>query len=445
MQNNNVQLIQRSLTGDENAFATLVRKYQKQVHALAWRKVGDFHIAEEITQDTFLKVYKKLGTLKDPHRFEGWLYRIAARQCLLFQRKKRLQTQSLEDTDSKQIEKMTYSQYLIEEQAEAATEARRNIAQKLLGRLRESERTVVTLHYFGEMTCEEISRFLGVSASTVKSRLRRARQRLKRSEPMIREALEGFQIRVTLTESIMEKISDIQPETPGTVNPFMPWAIAASTLVLVVMALGAGNKSLTRFQQPYDLDAPSEMTVELIDTPIALNLTSKPDVRTQFGRSTAPSRGKGAEPDAAQREYIVRFLDTQAKNVILNAEKPSQEILSVFRTPTAGSQDYNVFEIDTTAFKNGGTLTVNIWIGSAEASGAFILFAKDGEFSTDGMPKTVLASASGIRRGKTGRITHRFEEGAVFKMGVTGNAFSGEGKVNSFLARISIDAKSGKR
>ena len=112
--------------------------------------------------------------------------------------------------------------------------------------------------------------------------------------------------------------------------------------------------------------------------------------------------------------------------------------MNVFRTPTAGYQDYNVFEIDTTAFKNGGTLTVNIWIGSAEASGAFILFAKDGEFSTDGMPKTVLTSASGIRRGKVGRITHRFEEGVVFKMGVTGNAFSGEGKVNSFLARVSI-------
>ena len=126
---------------------------------------------------------------------------------------------------------MTYSQYIIEEQAEAATEARRNIAQRLLARLRESERTVVTLHYFGEMTCEEISRFLGVSASTVKSRLRRARHRLKRAEPMIQEALKGFQIRATLTENIMEKISRIQPETPVPVNPFMPWAIAASTLV----------------------------------------------------------------------------------------------------------------------------------------------------------------------------------------------------------------------
>ena len=192
MKNDDVELIQSSLTGDENAFATLVRKYQRQVHTLAWRKVGDFHIAEEITQDTFLKVYQKLGTLKDPHRFAGWLYRIASRQCLLLQRKKRIQTQSLEETDTKQIEKMTYSQYVAEEQEKAATEAQRDIAQRLLARLRESERTVVTLHYFGEMTCEEISRFLGVSASTVKSRLRRARHRLKENGTDDSRSIRGF-------------------------------------------------------------------------------------------------------------------------------------------------------------------------------------------------------------------------------------------------------------
>lgn len=441
MKNDDVELIQSSLIGDESAFATLVRKYQKQVHALAWRKVGDFHIAEEITQDTFLKVYEKLGTLKDPHRFAGWLYRIAARQCCVWQRKKRLQTQSLEDTGGKAIEKMTYSEYVIEEQAEAATEARRDIAQKLLARLRESERTVVTLHYFGEMTCEEISRFLGVSASTVKSRLRRARHRLKKAEPMIREALEGFQIRATLTESIMQKISEIEPITPSGSKPFLPWTIAASTVVLVVMMLGTGNQFLTRFQQPYDLDATSEMTVELIDTPLVMNLASKPDVRTQFGRSTAPSRGKGAERDAAQPEHIVRFLHTQAKNVTLNDEKSSQEILSVFRTPTGGYQDYAVVEIDTTAFKDGGTLTLNIWVGSDEASGTFILFESTGELPTNGMPETVLASASGVPSGKAGKITYRFEKGTIFKLGVTGNAFSGIGKVNSFLARISVDTE----
>ena len=439
MKNDDVQLIQHSLAGDQNAFANLVKKYQKSVHALAWRKVGDFHIAEEITQDTFLQVYKKLATLKDPHRFEGWLYRIASRQCHAWLRKKRMQTQSLEETDTELIEKTTYSEYIAEEQAKAATEAQRSIVHKLLARLQESERTVVTLHYFGEMTCEEISRFLGVSASTVKSRLRRARFRLKKAEPMIREALEGFQIRLNLTENIMQEISRIEPVIPSGGKPFVPWAIAASTLALVVLALGVSNQYLTRFQQPYNLDATSEMTVELIDTPIVLNLASKPDVRTQIGKSTIPNRGSGFTTSTNPSEYVPRFLTAQTQIVTLNDAEPSRDVLSIFRTPDAEYQDYTVVEIDATAFKDGGVLTVELWIGSAEAAGAFILFASDSELATDGMPKVILTAASGIVPGKSGRLTYRFEEGGRFKLGATGNSFSGKGKVNSFLAKISID------
>ena len=441
MKNSDVELIQQSLAGDQSAFTQLVKKYQRSVHALAWRKIGDFHIAEEVTQDTFLQVYKKLGTLKDPHRFEGWLYRIAARQCHAWLRKKRMQTQSLEETDIDLIEKTTYSQYIAEEQAKAATEAQRNIVHKLLGRLRESERTVVTLHYFGEMTCEEISRFLGVSASTVKSRLRRARLRLKKAEPMIREALEGFQIRANLTENIMQEISRIEPVVPSGGKPFIPWAIAASTLALVVLALGISHQYLTRFQQPYNFDATSEMTVELIDTPIVLNLTSKPDVRTQIGKSTIPNRGRGFTPRMNQSEYVPRFLSTQAKKITLNDENPSQNVLSVLRTPEAEYQDYTVVEIDATAFKDGGVLTVDLWIGSAAAAGAFILFDGNIEVATDRMPEVILTAASGIVPGKSGKLTHRFAKGGRFKLGATGNAFSGKGKVNSFLAKISIDTK----
>ena len=439
MKNDDAQLIQRVLAGEQDAFAKLVKKYQKPVHALAWRKVGDFHIAEEITQDTFLQVYKKLGTLEDPHRFEGWLYRIASRQCQAWLRKKRMQTQSLDETDIDLIDNITYSQYIAEEQAKAATEAQRSVVHQLLTRLRESERTVVTLHYFGEMTCEEISRFLGVSASTVKSRLRRARLRLKKAEPMIQEALEGFQISVNLTENIMREISRIEPLIPSGGKPLAPWAIAASTLVLVVIMLGASNQYLTRFQQPYNLDATSEMAVELVDTAIVLDITSKPDVRNQIGKSTIPNRGNGFTASTNQSEYVPRFLTAQRKKIILNDEKPSQQVLSVFRTPEATYQDYTVVEIDTTAFKNGGTITIDLWIGRAEAAGAFILFASDSELSIEGMPKTILTSASGIAPGKSGRITYHFDKGTHCKLAATGNAFSGKGKVNSFLAKISID------
>ena len=55
-----VQLIYDVLSGDDAAFNTLVEKYQKSVHALVWRKIGDFHYAEEITQDTFLRAYQNL-------------------------------------------------------------------------------------------------------------------------------------------------------------------------------------------------------------------------------------------------------------------------------------------------------------------------------------------------------------------------------------------------
>ena len=179
---------------------------KKQVHALAWRKIGDFHIAEEITQDTFLKAYKKLATLKRPQRFVSWLYVIAANRCSSWLRKKQLKTEPLEqlkEIDSEQSQTAAYSRHVTEENERTTAEAQRDVVKKLLAKLQESERTVITLHYFGEMSCPEIGAFLGVSANTIKSRLRRAQQRLKKEEPIIREALENFQITPNLTENIM--------------------------------------------------------------------------------------------------------------------------------------------------------------------------------------------------------------------------------------------------
>ena len=291
MKNADVKLIQRVLRGDDDAFSVLVGKYQKQVHALAWRKIGDFHIAEEITQDTFLKAYKRLATLKEPQRFVGWLYVIAANLCSSWLRKKRLRTHSLEhleQEDKDQLEKAAYSEFVVEENERISGQTQRDVVKKLLAKLPESERTIITLHYFGEMSCTEISAFLGVSANTIKSRLRRAQQRLKKDEPMIREALDNFQISPNLTENVMREISRIKPAAPSGGKPFVPWAVAASTLTVMLLMFGFGNHQyLTRFQQPYSFDATTEMTVEIVDAPIVANLESKPDVRKQIGSVNA--------------------------------------------------------------------------------------------------------------------------------------------------------------
>ncbi len=299
MKNADVELIQRVLNGDDTAFSDLVKKYQKSVHALAWRKIGDFHIAEDITQETFLKAYKKLSTLKEPQSFASWLYVIAANHCHTWLSKKRLPTQSLESTSNTELEKATYSSYVSAENERASVEAQREVVKKLLAKLQESERTVITLYYLGGMTYEEISRFLGVSVSSIKNRLYRARQHLKKEEPMIREALENYQITPHLTQKIMQEIDRLKPAAPSGSKPLVPWAIAASSAILIVLMLGIGSQHLARFQQPYSLDAQAEMAVELVDAPIVLNVDAKPDVRHEFGNLNAigENESNGKRPD----------------------------------------------------------------------------------------------------------------------------------------------------
>ena len=203
MEKDDVELIQRVLSGDENAFSILVKKYQKSVHALAWRKIGDYHIAEEITQDAFLQAHKKLASLKNPSQFAGWLYVIADRLCRSWFRKKQPNMQSLETTSLDVLEKTAYSDYVCEQREAAAVEHRREIVQRLMEKLPESERTVMVLYYLGEMSCEAIGKFLGVSPNTVKSQLQRGRKRLRNEESTIREILGSVPLHPNLTKNIM--------------------------------------------------------------------------------------------------------------------------------------------------------------------------------------------------------------------------------------------------
>ena len=291
MEKDDVELIYSILAGDEAAFSTLVKKYQKSVHALAWRKIGDFHIAEEITQDTFLQAHKKLASLKNPSQFAGWLYVIADRLCKAWFRKKRLKKQlnmqSLEATSEETLEKTDYSNYTREQREDAAVEHQRQIVQRLMEKLPESERTVMVLYYLGEMSCEEIGRFLGVSPNTVKSRLRRARESLKKQEHIISETLSGIQLPANLTENIMQQIAKLKEVSPHGGNR-LPWATLASSAVLALLLIGTGTQLLTSFQQPYSFDAQSESTIEIVDAPIVLDIHSKPDLRNRVGNDTIP-------------------------------------------------------------------------------------------------------------------------------------------------------------
>ena len=313
----NVQLIRRVLSGDDEAFSTLMRRYQKGVHALIWRKIGDFHIAEEITQDTFIQVYKKLGTLEDPNRFEGWLYVIANRRCINWVKRhkakmNKLNMQSLEVTLPEEVEKASYAHHTSHQREVENTQWRQNLAKKLLQQLPESERTVVTLYYLGEMTSVEISKFLGVSVNTIKSRLHRARKRLQEVETLVRETLNGVQLPDNLIENVMRHIADLNPTpTPPTKKPLLPWAAFGAAVALVIL-LGMGSQYLLRFQQPYSFDAQSEPTVELVDAPILIDIVARPDVRNQIGRTIIPSKNSGTGMQTSQATVTTDAWDEDA-------------------------------------------------------------------------------------------------------------------------------------
>ena len=292
---NDVQLIRSILSGNDEAFSVLVRKHQKRIHALAWRKVGDFHIAEEITQDTFLSVYKNLAQLKNPNQFSGWIYVIANRLCLKWLQKNKSAMQSLEDTPMEEIEKFSYTHHVSDQRQTEIAEDRQELVKKLLTKLPESERTVVTLFYLGEMTAKEIGKFLGVSVNTIKSRLRRGRKRLQeqQEELLVRETLGSIPFPARVIERIMRQVADMKPIPPPVGKPLLPWAALGTAAVLVILLLGASNEYLARFQKPYSFEAQSEPTIEIIDTPIILNIAAKPTVRNQVGRVDSAGKNSG--------------------------------------------------------------------------------------------------------------------------------------------------------
>ena len=296
------QLIYDILSGNDDAFNTLVQKYQRSVHALAWRKIGDFHYAEEVTQDTFLQAYQKLSTLKNPHQFAGWLYVIANRHCINWLQRSKSVTQSLKDTPIKELDRLTYERYVSEERESEATERRYEIVEKLLERLPESERTVMVLYYLGEMTAKEIGNFLGVSVNTIKSRLRRARERLQSDqELLIQEVFSGVHISTGLSQNIMRQVADLTPTPPSATKPLVPWMAFGAATVLVLLLLGASDRYLTRFQKPYSFDAASEPTIEIVDAPIVLDIDVKPDVRNQVGRTVSFNKNGNASLQTSEK------------------------------------------------------------------------------------------------------------------------------------------------
>lgn len=174
------------LNGNTNAFATLVDRYKDLVYTLALKMLNNKEEAEEIAQDTFIKVFNSLNKFKGESKFSTWIYKVTYNTCLdaLKKRKKQNNVTYIEDFSEHQTK-------ALEEILDSIDEKERNQAiQNCLEELSSDEAFLLTLYYFDDQSVEEISKVINISTDNVKVKLFRTRKKLasilkRRLEPEI--------------------------------------------------------------------------------------------------------------------------------------------------------------------------------------------------------------------------------------------------------------------
>jgi RNA polymerase sigma-70 factor (ECF subfamily) len=166
------QCVARALAGDLDAFEQLVAVYQRPVYSLAYRMLGDAGDAEDAAQETFLRAYSGLGAYEPRRRFASWLLSITAHWCIdRLRRRKGIALEYLDD-----IAPLGG----LDERTEAAAIVREDEreTQRWLGMLPAQYRLMIVLRYWHDLSYAEIADLTGLSLSTVRMRLCRARRLL---------------------------------------------------------------------------------------------------------------------------------------------------------------------------------------------------------------------------------------------------------------------------
>ena len=170
-------LVRRAKRGDYKAFDLLVLKYQSRIIGLAMKFVKDIQIAEDVTQESFIKAYKSLDSFREESAFYTWLYRIASNTSknYLISKKRKNELLESEVFSSKEIDIFDIPGESSPEEILQANNLREVIFESL-SNLPEDIRTAVSLREFEGLSYEEISEVLDCPIGTVRSRIFRGRE-----------------------------------------------------------------------------------------------------------------------------------------------------------------------------------------------------------------------------------------------------------------------------
>lgn len=164
-----ITLIEQALEGDRDAFSQLMHRYAGAVYGLAYRMLGGPQDAEDASQEIFLRAYLNLARFDQTRRFSTWLLSIASNYCVDRLRRQRLTWLTLDDVA------FTLTSPQRGPEGSALQRERRETVQQALETLPEGYRLVTLLRYWHDLSYQEIAEATGLTESTIKTRLHRAR------------------------------------------------------------------------------------------------------------------------------------------------------------------------------------------------------------------------------------------------------------------------------
>jgi RNA polymerase sigma-70 factor (ECF subfamily) len=173
------QLIARAQRGDEAAFSALFETHKRRVYSLCLRMTGNTAEAEDLTQEAFLQLFRKISTFRGESAFSTWLHRLVVNVVLMHLRKKGLQQVSLDETDNSQEEPVKRD-YGDDDQRLMGSVDRISLTRAIEG-LPPGYRAVFVLHDVEGYEHNEIAEIMGCSIGNSKSQLHKARMKLRES------------------------------------------------------------------------------------------------------------------------------------------------------------------------------------------------------------------------------------------------------------------------
>jgi RNA polymerase sigma-70 factor (ECF subfamily) len=172
------ELVRQTRAGRTDAYEELVRRWAGRIVAVCHARVRHAQVAEDLAQETLLRGFRALHTLKDPERVGAWLCGIALRACLDWQKSPQNQLVRFSDLDTDQ-DPDRYLPASREEADPIEREDERRVLMAEVERLPEECRQVLLLYYYQDHTYRDLAQMLGVSTATVNARLTRARKLLR--------------------------------------------------------------------------------------------------------------------------------------------------------------------------------------------------------------------------------------------------------------------------